>query len=180
MPCSVTPAAWSQRTTNDRVPVLPPVLLRWECLSAGGSSTFALLARIVHDGFGAATTGAGAAVFTGAMGVPAITFPPSSPIRQNRFDEHARPVTSLWGSTAEVDQVAASNGGVEEVRTFPSSSAATHSEPVGQTSCVIALSGSMLAEGADQFEAVNGAVPVSTRPSESIATHALLDGHASS
>jgi hypothetical protein len=122
----------------------------------------------------------GAAVVTGSVGVPASTFPASSPIRQKTFDEHARPVTVLYGSTVELDQDAASNGGVAEVSTLPLSSAAMHSELVEHTSCVTVLFESMLAEeGADQLAAANGAVAVSTRPSESIAMHAVLEGHAS-
>ena len=56
----------------------------------------------------------------------------------------------------------------------------THSELVAHTSSVIELSGSTLAEGADQYARVKGAFAVSTRPSESIAIHEVLDGHASS
>jgi hypothetical protein len=42
------------------------------------------------------------------------------------------------------------------------------------------LAASMLdGDGADQFDPENGAAAVSTRPCESIAMHALLDGHAS-
>lgn len=99
LPRSVTRAACSQRTTKDSVPLLPRVLL-WCALSAGGTSTLALLARIVHDGLGVAMTIAvgaevavGAAVLTAT--VPATTFPTSSPIRQKGLDEHARPVTAL-------------------------------------------------------------------------------------
>jgi hypothetical protein len=45
---------------------------------------------------------------------------------------------------------------------------------------MMVLAASMLeADGADQFCAVNGAAAVTVRPCESIATHALLDGHAS-
>lgn len=62
---------------------------------------------------------------------------------------------------------------------MPLSSVATHSELVEHTSYVTVLSGSILAEGADQFAAANGAVAVSTRPSESIAMHAVRDGQSS-
>lgn len=121
----------------------------------------------------------GAAVSTGSVGVPASTLPASSPIRQKTFDEHASPVMMRNGSTFEVDHVAGLKGGVGDARTLPSSSAATHSELVEQTSSRMGLPGSMLAaDGADQLGAENGAVAVRTRPWESIATHAVLDGHA--
>ena len=121
----------------------------------------------------------GAAVFTGSVGVPASTLPASSPITQNTFNEHVSPVMTRNGSTAEVDHVEALKGGDVEVRTLPLSSAALHSELVGQTSSVIVLAGSMLEDdGADQFGPENGAAAVSTRPCESIPMHALLDGHA--
>ena len=114
------------------------------------------------------------------VSVPASTLPASSPITQNTFDEHASPVMMRNGSTAEADHVEALKGGVVEVRTLPSRPAATHSELVGQASCEMALAASMLeADGADQFGAENGAAAVSTRPCESIAMQALLDGHAS-
>jgi hypothetical protein len=181
LPLSVKRAAWSQSTTNDTVPGLRRVLPWCACLLVVASSTVALFARIVHDGFGVGmTTPGGDAVLSGAATVPATTFPLPSPIRQNRFGEHARPVITLFGSTAEVDQVAPLNGGVVEVSTSPAVSAATHSELVAHTSSVIELSGSTLAEGADQYARVKGAFAVSTRPSESIAIHEVLDGHASS
>lgn len=181
LPCSVRVAAWSQRAVNDRVPGFRRVLPWWAFLLAGATSTVALLAWIVQDGFGVArTTPGGAVAVTGAATVPASTYPPSSPIRQNTLDEHARPVITLSGSTFALDQLGPLNGGVVEVRTSPAASPATHSELVGHTSSVIELSGSVLADGFDQLAGVKGTLAVSTRPSESIAIHDVLDGHASS
>lgn len=122
----------------------------------------------------------GAAVLSGSVGVPESTLPASSPITQRTFDEHASPVMTRNGSTADADHVEAPKGAVVEVRRLPSSSAARHSELVGQASSRIVLPASMLeGDGADQFAAANGALAVSTRPCESIATHVLLDGHPS-
>ena len=122
----------------------------------------------------------GDAVLTGSVGIPASTLPLASPITHKIFDGHARPEIALPGSPAELDQVAAPNGGVVEPRTSPLSSAARHTVLVGQVSCVIASLVSMLAEdGGDQFAAANGATAVSTWFCESIATHAVLVGHAS-
>jgi hypothetical protein len=73
-------------------------------------------------------------VLTGSVGVPASTLPASSPITQNTFDEHAAPVTTWNGSTAELDHVEAPKGAVMEVRTLPLSSVAMHSELVGHPS----------------------------------------------
>jgi hypothetical protein len=153
----------------------------------------ALLARIVHDGVGAAAPTAVVATFVGAelaggpapgvfdaASVPASTLPASSPIKQNTLGEHASPVMKRNGSTAEVDHVEALKGGVVEVRTLPLPSAAMHSELVGQTSLWMMFAASMLVDdGADQFGPEKGAAAVSTRPSESIAMHSLVDGHAS-
>jgi hypothetical protein len=181
LPRNVRFAAWSQRTTNDSVPGLRWVLTWWAFLLVGAKSTVAVFERIVHDGLGEATTvPVGEAALAGAATVPESTSPPLSPIRQNTFGEQARPVITLFGSTKEADQVVPLNGGVVEVSTSPAMSPATHSELVGHASSVIRLSGSILAEGADQFTRAKGALAVSTRPSESIATHEVLDGHASS
>ena len=194
LPCSVTFTVWLQRTTNESVPGLGRRAFRLcVALVAGGRSTSALLARIVHDGLGAgARTAVGAtgvdAEFAGGpvlagfdgVSVPARTLPASSPITQNVFGEHASPVMMRNGSTAEVVHAEVPKVGVVEVRTFPSSSAATHSELVGHTSCWMVLAASMLEdEGADQFGPENGAAAVSTRPCESIPMQVLLVGHAS-
>lgn len=59
LPCSVTSAAWSHRTTNASVPGLRLDFSLCVVFLAAGSSTLALLARIVHDG-PAITTAVGA------------------------------------------------------------------------------------------------------------------------
>ena len=72
LPCSVTCAAWSQWTTNESVPGLRFGFPLCVALLAGGRSTLALLARIVHDGLGPAVT---TAVVTTAVGAEVAGWP---------------------------------------------------------------------------------------------------------
>ena len=79
---------------------------------------------------------------------------------------------------AGADQLAAVNGGVDDVSTFPLKSAATQTPADGQASAEMPFA-STLVEGADQVEPPpDGLVEVRTEPFSSNATHALLDAHA--
>ena len=77
LPCSVTCAAWSQRTTNESVPGLGRVFRLCVTFLAGGRSTLVLLARIAHDGVGAAAPPAvvRTAVVTTAVGAEIADWP---------------------------------------------------------------------------------------------------------
>jgi len=82
------------------------------------------------------------------------------------------------GIDAGADQLAAVNGGVDDVSTFPLESVATQTPADGQASAEMPF-GSALVEGADQVEPpADGLVVVRTEPLLSNATHALLDAHA--
>lgn len=72
LPFTVMCAVWSQRTTNETVPGLRLVLALCRGFLAGGRSTAALLARIVHDGAVVAVTTAVGAELAGWLAPAAL------------------------------------------------------------------------------------------------------------
>ena len=95
------------------------------------------------------------------------------------LEAHASAETSLApGIGAGADQLAAVNGDVDDVTTFPLKSVATQTPADGQSRAEMPFA-STLVEGPDQVEPPpDGLVEARTEPLSSNATHALLDAHA--